>query len=304
MNDISIKCFLCVADTLNFTIAAERLYMTQQGVSKQIAKLEDELGEHLFIRSTRDVKLTYAGQVYYKVFSDFMAGLRDAQNKVERHHNMVNNVIKIGILFSIMIPKQIIELVGEFRKENPEIRVQLERFEMWQLVRKFEEGTLDMIITYRPTIERKVDLKKCTLITVSSFGMVLTYSEKYPGWEKLCTIDDFKNQKFFTHSDDADYPLSIKREEEIRSRFIKDMASCGIEAADVEVYPNKESVETAVEMGLGIGRCSSLNTFCSEQGVHTFTLPGVDSELVIACGSDGDEACERFKVYAQGYTWY
>ncbi len=305
MNDISIKCFLCVAETLNFTSAAERLYMTQQAVSKQIAKLEDEFGEQFFIRSTRDVKLSYAGEVYYRVFSDFMSGLREAQNKVEQHNNMVNNVIKIGILFDIAIPKQIVGMIGEFKKQNPEIRVQIERFDMWQLIKRFEDGTLDMIITYRATVERTIDISSRNFIIISNFGMVLTYSDKHPRCGSFETLDDFKNEKFFTHGDDTDYPMSIKREDEIRSHFSDEMRACGLDISDIEVYPNKESVETAVEMGLGIGRCGSLNVFCTEPGIRTFPLEGSDAELVIAHGGENQsEACEKFKVYARSYTWH
>ena len=52
LNEASIRCFLTVAETLSFTEAAKLMYMTQQSVSKYIAKLEEDLGFQLFIRST------------------------------------------------------------------------------------------------------------------------------------------------------------------------------------------------------------------------------------------------------------
>lgn len=48
INDLMIKSFLALTDTLNFTNAAKRLYLSQQAVSKHIAKLEDELECQLF----------------------------------------------------------------------------------------------------------------------------------------------------------------------------------------------------------------------------------------------------------------
>jgi DNA-binding transcriptional LysR family regulator len=57
-----LRAFLAVADELSFTAAAERLFMTQQQLSRLIAQMERELGVRLFERSTRRVRLTDAGQ--------------------------------------------------------------------------------------------------------------------------------------------------------------------------------------------------------------------------------------------------
>ncbi len=57
-----LRTFRVVAETLNFTRAAERLGLTQSAVSHQIKSLETELGEPLFIRAKRGVKLSSAGQ--------------------------------------------------------------------------------------------------------------------------------------------------------------------------------------------------------------------------------------------------
>src|SRR5436190_11088590 len=57
-----LETFRVVAETLNFTRAAERLHLTQSAVSHQIKALEEELGEPLFIRAKRGVKLSQAGK--------------------------------------------------------------------------------------------------------------------------------------------------------------------------------------------------------------------------------------------------
>jgi DNA-binding transcriptional LysR family regulator len=57
-----LRTFRAVAETLNFTRAAERMHLTQSAVSHQIKALEEELGEPLFIRAKRGVKLSQAGK--------------------------------------------------------------------------------------------------------------------------------------------------------------------------------------------------------------------------------------------------
>jgi DNA-binding transcriptional LysR family regulator len=63
MEMFQLRTFRVVAETLNFTRAAERLNLTQSAVSHQIKALEQELGEPLFIRAKRGVKLSEAGKV-------------------------------------------------------------------------------------------------------------------------------------------------------------------------------------------------------------------------------------------------
>lgn len=76
-----LKTFRLVAEILNFTRASERLHMTQSAVSHQIKALETELGEPLFIRAKRGVKLSRAGKIaltYVERILDDVENLRES----------------------------------------------------------------------------------------------------------------------------------------------------------------------------------------------------------------------------------
>jgi DNA-binding transcriptional LysR family regulator len=76
-----LKTFRLVAEILNFTRASERLHMTQSAVSHQIKALESELGEPLFIRAKRGVKLSRAGKIaltYVERILDDVENLRES----------------------------------------------------------------------------------------------------------------------------------------------------------------------------------------------------------------------------------
>ncbi len=64
MNNVQVECFLSLANTLNFSETAKQLFISQQAVSKNIAKFEENLGFPLFIRSPHSVQLTIWGEQY------------------------------------------------------------------------------------------------------------------------------------------------------------------------------------------------------------------------------------------------
>ena len=64
MTSRQLEYFLAVARYLNFTRAAEALYVSQTAITRQIQVLEEEVGAQLFFRTKKQVQLTAAGQVF------------------------------------------------------------------------------------------------------------------------------------------------------------------------------------------------------------------------------------------------
>ena len=60
-----LRCFLAVAEELHFARAAERLHIEQSPLSRTIKELEEELGEQLFVRTSRSTRLTRAGKLFH-----------------------------------------------------------------------------------------------------------------------------------------------------------------------------------------------------------------------------------------------
>lgn len=75
LNQNTVTCFLALAQTLSFTKAAKSLGVTQQCVSKNIAKLESDLGVTLFRRNRHFVWLTSEGEQFYSLFYKFSKDL-------------------------------------------------------------------------------------------------------------------------------------------------------------------------------------------------------------------------------------
>lgn len=78
-----LRCFVAIAESSSFSVAAQKLYLSQPALSQQIAKLEQQLGVILISRSSRSISLTTAGQELY----------RRAIILLNEMENMVNSVI-------------------------------------------------------------------------------------------------------------------------------------------------------------------------------------------------------------------
>jgi DNA-binding transcriptional LysR family regulator len=120
-----LEVFLTVAQEGRFSRAAEKLYRTQSAVSQSIRKLEEELGEPLFDRSSRDGLLTDAGQVlrgYAERLLNLRAETQEALVELKELHKG-----KLAISANEFTALYLLPLLAEFRRLHPMIRITVNR---------------------------------------------------------------------------------------------------------------------------------------------------------------------------------
>lgn len=108
-----LRHFLAVARILHFGKAAEELGMTQPHLSRSIARLEDELGIALFLRTSRKVQLTAAGEVFKSEAQELIQGQRRATLLARTASVTAKQVIRIGFVSAalyFLLPKMLREL--------------------------------------------------------------------------------------------------------------------------------------------------------------------------------------------------
>ncbi|XOQ53223.1 MAG: hypothetical protein ACFWT7_07595 [Succiniclasticum sp.] len=115
-----LKTFCMVAETLSFSKAAERLYMTPPGVIKQINTLEEHIGVTLFVRTHRGLKLTAAGNALYNEslkLIDWSDRFLQRIRSMEMDHYLIRIAIstKTSTLFLRDIQKVLMENASQFR---------------------------------------------------------------------------------------------------------------------------------------------------------------------------------------------
>ena len=120
-----LRYFSILAEELHFRRAAERLYITQPGLSRQIISLEESLGVRLFNRNKKSVNLTQAG-VYFKDETDFILNhLHHVSNQIKAIDAGRKGEVRIGFVGSAM-QKVIPEILIKLNKNYPGINATLD----------------------------------------------------------------------------------------------------------------------------------------------------------------------------------
>lgn len=120
-----LEVFLAVAREGGFSRAAEKLYRTQSAVSQAIRKLETELGEPLFDRSTRDGMLTDAGQVLQE-YAERLLNLREnARGALSELRELQKG--KLVVAANEFTALYLLRVLAEFRRLHPAIRIVVQR---------------------------------------------------------------------------------------------------------------------------------------------------------------------------------
>ncbi|ABD90117.1 LysR family transcriptional regulator [Rhodopseudomonas palustris] len=143
MESSQLRCFLEVAETLHFTRAAERLHLSQPALSTQIEKLERELGVDLFERSHKKTTLTYSGTLYREEARKILAlGSRAVERARQAAAGQIGR-LRIGFI-STAAAYVIPQLVSDFRKQAPNVELDLRHYLTAQQVNLLCGGELDI----------------------------------------------------------------------------------------------------------------------------------------------------------------
>src|SRR5499433_2006555 len=122
--DISqLEVFLSVAQEKSFSRAAESLHRTQPAVSQAVRRLEAELGEPLFDRSSKDGTLTAAGRVLYD-FAEQMLNLRQGAHRAIRELRDLQQG-KLAISANEYTVMYLLPVLTVFRARHPHIKVEV-----------------------------------------------------------------------------------------------------------------------------------------------------------------------------------
>ena len=119
MLDYRIHTFLKVCETLNYTLAAKQLHITQPAVSQHIHYLEEEYETTLFVYSNKQLSLTHSGKILRKYLMTMQNDEKNIKKEIKSHEGMIET-LSIGVTMTIG-EYAIVDRLADFIKHHPEI---------------------------------------------------------------------------------------------------------------------------------------------------------------------------------------
>jgi DNA-binding transcriptional LysR family regulator len=147
-----LRYVLAVAETRNFTRAAERCHIVQSAMSHQIKTLEHELGVALFARTSRRVELTAAGAAFLPSARASLDAAERAAADAAAAAGRICGTVTVGVIPTVTA-LNVPAVLGRFRRAHPEVRVRLLGGGSDEFITAIRSGSMDVAALGLPTGE-------------------------------------------------------------------------------------------------------------------------------------------------------
>jgi DNA-binding transcriptional LysR family regulator len=231
-----LQVFLTVAAERSFSRAAAKLHRTQPAVSQAIRRLEDELGERLFDRSSKQGALTEAGRVLRDYAQRLMRLSDEAEQAVRELRDLRRGRVLVGANEGAV--HALLPLINRFRNSHPQIQVDVRRVASRQVGVEVLQGGLDFgVVTFQPAERGLLSLG------LGPDELVVLVHPQHPlAVRTQVTMAEFGRETVIAHNDP-----SPARERVLRV-FEQKHAPINIQIA----LPSLEAIKRAVEMRMGV----------------------------------------------------
>jgi DNA-binding transcriptional LysR family regulator len=249
MDTRQLAAFCAVVERKSFSLAAERLGVTQPAVSLQIRSLEERLGQRLLDRSGRRVEPTEAGLRLYRGAQRLLALEQQLVEEVAGEADGdLRGQLAIGAATgpgATVVPV----LLCEFQRENPEVRVELTISDTQHVVEAVATRELELGVVGATPRNRSVAYEPFFRDQVV---LVCPPQHRFAG--KTIAIDDLRSEQLIVMQEGAGVRQVLEEELRKRRKRLRDL--------DVHLELGlQESVKSAVEAGFGV-------TFISRSAVE------------------------------------
>ncbi len=262
-----LRSFICVAEQLNFTKAAEQLYMSQSTLSKHIAELEEQLGVQLFIRTHHSVRLTPLGASLFEESRSIMERIGEVFERTRKSQIRVWGTLRIGCMGTehIFLPK----ILKHFGALYPHVTLDIQVMPVPKINEALERQELDIgfnsFLSNDLTSEFKIrEIRRARLCFLLPRNHL--YANKYS-----LDLSDLKQERFILVSTST-FPIGV-------DWFIQ---QCNLRGFTPNIVSQPSRIETLfwqVSAGQGISFWSFDPVFCRmlRNGISFVAMNGANA---------------------------
>lgn len=150
---------VAVARTGTFSRAAEQCHVSQPSLSQQIRKLEEELGERLFLRLKRQTKLTAAGAAFVRRAERILDEAAAAKREVADARDLLCGTLTLGVLPTIA-PYLLPPVVTRFHRRHPGVEIVVQEDTTAQLLKLALAGEIDLALASLPIADGRFEVRE------------------------------------------------------------------------------------------------------------------------------------------------
>ena len=274
-----LKCFMAVAETLNFTKAAQSLFLTQQAVSRNVSALEEELGMKLVIRDTHSVKLSPCGEIYYQEIRRMYSEYIHLVGELRSQFGDQTKILNLGVVDSPDFYR-FLQAFHDYQKTQPDgfsLRVIIEPPD--KLQEKLISRELDAILTMNCFITEGEIFESWALAPVK---MRLCVAKKNRLFKKDSSWERYQNEPLILH---VEAGKNIYAEDNFMNRMVKNL---GLKPSAIIILPNVDQMLNMVKDGRGVMLCTESNPLFNQPEIALFDLPKKDIHYVFARRKDSE----------------
>ena len=232
----ALKVFLAVAHERSFSRAAAKVHRTQPAVSQAVRRLETELGEQLFDRSSKNGTLTEAGRMLHNYGQRLVRLAEETESAVRDLRDLRRGRVLVGANESAV--HVLLPLVARFRQRFPDIAIDVRRVPARQIAVEVQQGSLDFgALTFHPSepglLEVAVGHDELVLLVPPAHGLAR---------RPRVSMDEVGQEPVIAHNDPSP----------ARERVLRLFEEHHVPLKIVASLPSLDGIKRAVEMGLGV----------------------------------------------------
>ena len=235
----TLKVFSDLVDLQSFSLAAERNFITQSAVSQQIRTLEEKFKRRLLerVRGRRDIKLTPAGEVFYRECRNVLAAYDQLNESLHGLVGKIGGTVKVATVYSVGLHEMPAK-VGEFMSKFPSAKIDLEYSRTTKVVRDVLNGTVELGVLAFPEARRGI-----TVVQMPAHRLVLIC----PADHKFAKRSQVRTKEL----NGMDFVL-FERDTPTRKATDRILKDHGVEVKKIAEFDNIETIKRAVQVGFGL----------------------------------------------------
>jgi DNA-binding transcriptional LysR family regulator len=232
----TLRIFLAVAEERSFSRAAAKVHRTQPAVSQAVRRLERDLGEQLFDRSSKNGMLTDAGRVLQNYGQRLVRLAEETESSMRELRDLRRGRVLIGANEAAV--HTLLPLMARFREKVPDIALDVRRVPARQIALEVQQGSLDFgALTFRPAETGLLE------VVVGSDELVLLVPPSHPfAKRRYVTMEEVAGEPVVAHNDPSP----------ARERVLRLFEQHHIALNMVIALPSLDGIKRAVELKLGV----------------------------------------------------